>query len=253
MISFSGELWVLLAGVLLAGVRLALTGRRRRWRALVARSRELGWGTERRDQEGLPARYGQLELMRHGYNRRVRDVIMSHGPRPARAFCYHYEIGFGKRHESRDLTVAVVETEADWPGVWVGPARGIEATGTFGRYRPVAPAQSGKDQTPGDSCGARVYGESVRCVGCDPGSEILGMPGAVEGAAARTCEVRGSCVAVYEDRIGSAASQIELLARAEALADRLERIRAIEAENAMPSKRSDRTDSAAAPGGSRVE
>lgn len=209
---FPTELWILLTGVLLVMIRLALTGRRRGWRAAAEQAEQRGWAVARRDREDLPSRYGPLELMRHGYNRCAWDVISSTKPRPARAFCYHYETGFGKRHASRDLIVAVVETDADRPGLWIGRGRGIELLGAFARYRPVAGVACPEGAEP-----FRAYAETVHRVEGRLEPDLRSI--LQEGDGPRTLEVRGPYVALYEDGIGPARSQIDLLARAEAAAD----------------------------------
>jgi len=206
------ELWILLTGVLLVMIRLALTGRRRGWRAAAEQAERRGWVVARRDREDLPSRYGLLELMRHGYNRCAWDVIRSAKPRPARAFCYHYETGFGKRHASRDLVVAVVETDADRPGLWIGRGRGIESVGAFARYRPMAGVARSEDGEP-----FRAYAEAAHRAEGQLEADLQGI--LQEGDGARTLEIRGPYVALYEDGIGPARSQIDLLGRAEAAAD----------------------------------
>jgi hypothetical protein len=158
--------------------------------------------------------------MRHGYNRRATDVIASAGPLPARAFCYHYEKGFGKAHASRDLTVAVVETEANRPGVWIGRGPGVEAGGSFERYRPVRRATEVAGTTQREPDPFEVYAESARWVQAHFGPEVRRM---LQVDLPRwACEVRGPFVALYTDGVSPVRSQIELLTRAEAIAATIE-------------------------------
>ena len=75
--------------------------------------------------------------MRHGYNRSAGEVIVSVGRPTVRSFCYHYEIGFGKRHASRDFTVAVARIDAQLPGVLIGRGMTLEAVTAFERFLPT--------------------------------------------------------------------------------------------------------------------
>ncbi|MBN1343483.1 MAG: hypothetical protein JXQ73_12420 [Phycisphaerae bacterium] len=225
MFPVANELWILLAGALLVGLRLLLSGRRRRRRLLAQDAGVRGWRISRRDHEGLAARYGLFELMRHGYNRRCSDVIAAIGGRVGRAFCYHYETGFGKGHACRDLTVAVVETRASRPGVWLGPGRCGELVGAFGRYRqagafrPEAASRGGLTVKgdPSSAVSVRAYAESQQWLErhLDP---VLSSR---QDGGADVIEIRGPCVAIYREGIGSAGEQIELLLRAEGLAEAL--------------------------------
>lgn len=240
MSSLPGEIWILLAGVMLLGVRVMLTGRRKRWRALRRLARDRKWTATRRDRGKLPVRYRQLELMRHGYNRRATDILVSQGSYPVRAFCYHYETGFGKRHASHDLTVAVAEadTEADRPGLCVGRRCDIEAVGPFRRYRPVesegpsdeeielpAGSDGGDDSAGTDDVDAlSVYAESADWVGTSLGPDVRRMIASWDSAC--ECQVRGPYVAVSRLGIVGAESQVELVSLARRLAESFEKQKA---------------------------
>jgi hypothetical protein len=211
--SFPDELWVFAAGAVLLLVRQVLAGRRRRWLALRALALERGMTVVGREVQDLPVRYGQLDLMRHGYNRRAGDVICLGGHSSARSFCYYYEIGFGKAHRPLGFTVAVVETDGRRPGLWIGHAPGMEPVGLFGRYRPAALPGRPNDSPP------TVYAESPRWAEVETCSAVWPMLRTDEGMLG--CELRGPYVALYREGIASPEFQIELLRRARSLADLL--------------------------------
>lgn len=212
MESIPGEIWFFAAGILLVCVRVLLTSRRRRWRRL-ARTRD--WLATRRDREDLAVRYRLLELMRHGYNRRAEGIVALEEPRTVRAFCYHYETGFGKRHASRDVTAAVAEIDVDLPGLCVGHGRGADAVAPIGRYRRVT-----RDGLADDAGDINVYAESP----VEAHREVLpvvrrALSGAGPGPG---CQVRGPYVMVYEEGVASADRQLELVTLVQALAGELE-------------------------------
>jgi len=214
--SLPDELWVLAAGVLLAGVRLVIVGRRRRWRTLIDLAAERGLSFSRRDRSDLPEELACLELMRHGYNRRASDVLSTGARRTAGAFCYHYEAGFGKRHRSHELTVSVARTEKRHPGIWIARRREMENAGFFGRYRRVETAAWLSDAA------LRVYAEDAgfaRAVLTDEVRTLL-----QRGEAVPDCEIRGPYVALYNEGIAGPEAQIDLLRRAEALATVVDRL-----------------------------
>jgi hypothetical protein len=209
--SFPDELWIFAAGAVLLLVRQMLVGRRRRWHGLRALTLGHGMSAVGRDVQDLPVRCGQLELMRHGYNRRVDDVICLSDHSSARSFCYYYEIGFGKAHRPLGFTVAVVETDRRRPGLWIGRAPGMEPVGLFGRYQPATLPGQPNDPPPA------VYAESPRWAETEMCSAIWPMLRTEEGTLG--CELRGPYVAMYSEGIASPEFQIELLRRTRALAD----------------------------------
>ncbi len=216
------EIWILLVVGVLVAFRTGLTLRRRGWRRTANEVSSLGWQARWYDWEGLPVRFGRLALMRHGYNRRARSIIVAKGKRQGRSFCYHVETGFGKAHASHDLTVAVIEGDTTMPGARIGIGAGIEPSGAFWRYHAcghVALRQTEEGGKPAEaSARAAVYAESPRW------AETVLRPvleDALKGGV-RTCEVRGPFVALYQDGIIGAQEQLELLKQASALTDRLE-------------------------------
>lgn len=216
-----GEIWILLVAGVLVAIRTGLRARRRGWREATMEARSLGWQTTRRDREGLPVRFGRLSLMRHGYNRKARHIILAKGARQGRSFCYHYETGFGKGHASHDLTVAVVEGDIFLPGARIGVGASVEASGAFSCYRPCGQVTLNDTEDSDDPSAAptrvAAYAESPRRV------ETLLKPvlaDALKGGS-RTCEVRGPFVALYQDGIAGALEQLDLLRQASELTDRL--------------------------------
>ena len=159
--------------------------------------------------------------MRHGYNRRARHVIAKTGERSVRAFCLHYEAGFGKGHGPRDLTVAVAETDANRPGVWIGREGGLETVGAFARYRPVRVDADAGESPAGPVPSFDVLAESPQWVRAHVGADLLALLQTRDGPL--TCEIRGPLVAVYRQGVAPAESQIGLLRRADVVAAALER------------------------------
>ncbi len=180
-------------------------GRRGGWRELVRLAREKGWSTERADRLDLPLRYERLELMRRGNNRRVFDIIQTAGCPCVRGFCYHYEAGFGKDHETHELVAAIAETRSGQPGLWIGYERGIESVEPFAGY-----ALMGCGEGTG-AADRRVYTESILWAGLALTAAVWALMNTELGPLC--CESRGRFVALYaEGRMGPE-YQVELVER----------------------------------------
>ncbi len=197
--------------------------------------------------------------MCRGYNRRAGEVIASSRAPSSRVFCYHYETGFGRRHVPRDLIVAVVETDTEWPGVWIGRGSGLDCVGAFGRYRLMEAEATGQADeasdeperaSPAPARPLKTYAESSRLVEAHAASGLVEV--LRRGQGERTCELRGPYVALYEEGVGGAPSQIELLAQAESLADRICKTSAENHGARRPSPRGGGRDSPAPPDGAGV-
>jgi hypothetical protein len=185
----------------------------------------------RSDPDDLPGRYARLELMSHGYNRRAGEIVSSKGPPTVRAFGYHYEIGFGQAHESCDWTVAVAETDADTPGVWIGRYREMIPIGLFERYDPMVV------QAAPPVASRVVYTESPRWVNEHLVRAFWDLlePAGDEQQGSFDCELRGPYLALYHEGEAGPSFQLDMVSRARALAASLERPQDVQARGSADS------------------